>query len=116
MPKGHFGVPMGIDIDLSVQHLLNCGGVGSCQGGSIDGPYQWIASHTKSKGYGIGYETAKPYFACSSDSKQGFCSKGDWSCTAINRYPNATLTEYGSINGADAMKKEISERGPISCG
>merc|ERR1712216_170115 len=32
----------GIDINLSVQHMLNCGGVGSCHGGSVDGPYQWI--------------------------------------------------------------------------
>lgn len=25
-----------------VQHLLNCGGVGSCKGGSVDGPYQQL--------------------------------------------------------------------------
>ena len=29
----------GIDINLAVQHLLNCGNVGTCYGGSIDGPY-----------------------------------------------------------------------------
>ena len=32
----------GIDINLSVQHVLNCGNVGSCHGGSVDGPYQWL--------------------------------------------------------------------------
>ena len=32
----------GIDINLSVQHILNCGNVGSCHGGSVDGPYQWL--------------------------------------------------------------------------
>jgi len=32
----------GIDINLSVQHILNCGEVGSCHGGSLLGPYQWI--------------------------------------------------------------------------
>ena len=31
-------------------------------------------------------------------------------------YPNATITDYGSISGADAMMKEIFHRGPISCG
>jgi hypothetical protein len=29
-----------VDILLSVQHVLNCGGVGTCHGGAIDGPYQ----------------------------------------------------------------------------
>ena len=32
----------GIDINLSVQHILNCANVGSCHGGSVDGPYQWL--------------------------------------------------------------------------
>lgn len=31
-------------------------------------------------------------------------------------YPNVTISEYGSISGADAMQKEIFARGPISCG
>merc|ERR1719301_272096 len=30
----------GFDINLAVQHILNCGGVGSCYGGSVIGPYQ----------------------------------------------------------------------------
>ncbi|CAJ1343227.1 unnamed protein product, partial [Effrenium voratum] len=32
----------GVDINLAVQHLLNCGGVGTCRGGTVDGPYQWL--------------------------------------------------------------------------
>merc|ERR1712211_194226 len=32
----------GIDINPSVQHVLNCGDAGSCHGGSIDGVYQWL--------------------------------------------------------------------------
>ena len=51
----------GIDIDLSVQHILNCGGVGSCHGGSVIGPYQWIHQITKKTGAGISYETSNPY-------------------------------------------------------
>jgi len=123
----------GIDINLSVQHLLNCGQVGSCHGGTVDGPYQWL-HHLSQSGTGISYETQQPYMACSSESNAGLCGAGDWTCTAENiartcstfppmgkcvglsKYPNATITEYGSIRGADAMAKEIYKRGPISCG
>ena len=40
----------GIDINLSVQHILNCGEVGSCHGGSLLGPYQWILRISKTTG------------------------------------------------------------------
>merc|ERR1712086_873036 len=85
----------GIDINLSVQHMLNCGGVGSCYGGSVDGPYQWLHKISQSVG-GISYDTSNPYMACSSFPPSGFCG-------AIDKYPNATISEYGSISGADAM-------------
>eukprot|EP00931_Biecheleriopsis_adriatica_P076160 TRINITY_DN498_c0_g1_i1.p1 TRINITY_DN498_c0_g1~~TRINITY_DN498_c0_g1_i1.p1 ORF type:complete len:389 (-),score=89.90 TRINITY_DN498_c0_g1_i1:46-1212(-) len=125
----------GIDINLAVQHLLNCGGVGTCYGGTVDGPYQWLHDISQKTGTGISYETANPYLACTSDSKEGFCEHVDTTCKAINvartcgsfsqeggpcnglgSFPNATISEYGSISGADAMMKEIYNRGPISCG
>merc|ERR1740130_917992 len=98
----------GIDIQLSVQHMLNCGGVGSCHGGTVDGPYQWIKSIGDKTGTGISYTTGQPYFACSSESKVGLCKGADWTCTAKNtavtcptfgeacvgldKYPNATIS------------------------
>ncbi len=124
----------GIDINLSIQHLLNCGNAGTCYGGSIDGPYQWVHKISKS-GTGISYETSQPYLACSYDSKEGFCPHIDTRCKAINvartcgsfsseggpcngltRYPNATVAEFGSISGKSNMMKEIYNRGPIACG
>eukprot|EP00416_Gambierdiscus_australes_P010454 CAMPEP_0171145952 /NCGR_PEP_ID=MMETSP0766_2-20121228/147322_1 /TAXON_ID=439317 /ORGANISM="Gambierdiscus australes, Strain CAWD 149" /LENGTH=424 /DNA_ID=CAMNT_0011609857 /DNA_START=45 /DNA_END=1319 /DNA_ORIENTATION=- len=124
----------GVDINPAVQHILNCANVGSCHGGSIDGPYQWLMKVSKT-GTGISYETAQPYMACSSESKEGFCKAGDWTCKPINvartcgsfdheggactglsSFPNATISDYGSISGASAMMKEIYNRGPISCG
>jgi cathepsin X len=123
----------GIEIDLSVQHILNCGNVGSCHGGSVDGPYQWLHRISKA-GTGIAYDTSNPYMACSSESQQGFCPHADWTCkaenvartcstfppqgfcAALDHYPNATISDYGSISGAAAMQKEIYNRGPISCG
>lgn len=120
-----------VDINLSVQHILNCGDVGSCHGGSVVGPYDWLYRQgTK----GISYETSNPYLACSSESKEGLCPGHDWSCTDMNiartcstfppqgkcvgmwEYPNATIAEYGSISGASQMMAEIYQRGPISCG
>merc|ERR1711976_1104050 len=65
----------GIDIQLSVQHMLNCGGVGSCHGGSLDGPYQWIKSISDKTGSGISYTTSQPYQACSSESQEGLCQE-----------------------------------------
>eukprot|EP00747_Dinoflagellata_sp_TGD_P210890 gnl/TRDRNA2_/TRDRNA2_84116_c0_seq4.p1 gnl/TRDRNA2_/TRDRNA2_84116_c0~~gnl/TRDRNA2_/TRDRNA2_84116_c0_seq4.p1 ORF type:complete len:331 (-),score=56.18 gnl/TRDRNA2_/TRDRNA2_84116_c0_seq4:131-1123(-) len=124
---------MGPDRQLSVQHILNCGGVGSCHGGSVDGAYQWMHSISKT-GTGIAYETENPYMACSSESTEGLCPAGKWTCTpeniartcstfppegfcaGLDHYPNATVDEYGSISGVDAIKKEIFNRGPVSCG
>jgi cathepsin X len=125
----------GIDINPSVQHMLNCGGVGTCKGGSVDGPYQWLLNISKTTGTGISYETAQPYMACSYDSTDGLCPHSKWecnllntartcgsfnseggSCTGLAYYPNVTISDYGSVSGADNMKKEIFQRGPINCG
>ena len=124
----------GIDINPSVQHILNCKGGGSCHGGSVDGPYQWLHKLSK-KGSGISLETSNSYLACSSESKEGICKGQDWTCTDINvaktcstfkaaggfcsaiaDYPMIQIEDYGSISGQSAMQKEIYARGPISCG
>jgi len=123
----------GPDIVLSIQHMLNCGTAGSCHGGSLDGPYQWI-HRLGLQGEGIAYETSNPYLACSSESSDGFCPHVDTTCSALNTartcgsfdqeggdcvglsdYPNATVAEFGHISGKDAMQQEIYNRGPIAC-
>merc|ERR1719498_1928687 len=68
----------GPDINLAVQHLLNCGNVGSCYGGTVDGPYQWALELSKSGG-GIAYETSNPYVACTPYSKE-IMHRGPISC------------------------------------
>jgi len=121
----------GIDINPSVQMILNCAGGGSCHGGTVTGPYQWLHRLSK-EGEGLSYETAMPYQACSSEMTTGICSAGEWTCTPINKartcatfdvdctaidpYPNVQIGDYGSIRGQAAMQKEIFERGPIACG
>lgn len=130
---------VGDEINLSVQWVLNCGGsvAGSCHGGSHSGAYEFI----KQKGY-VPYDTCQPYLACSSESRDGFCSHVDTSCTAANTcrtcvhgtprgkngvcteidvFPNATIAEYGSysIFETDRVHKimaEIYARGPVAAG
>jgi len=130
----------GIEINLSVQHLLNCinDGAwfqhGSCYGGFTTSAYEWVHS-LQGSGVGVAYESVQPYMACSSNSKFGLCIHADWSCSAMNiarhcstfpdeggdcygvqTYPNANVAEYGTVSGAEAMMAEIHARGPISCG
>jgi len=119
-----------IDINPSVQHILNCANAGSCHGGSAGAVYQWLYGSD-----GISIETSNPYLACSSESQEGFCPHVDTSCNALNvartcgsfsgesgpctglsDYPNITISDYGSIRGSDAMQKEIYNRGPVACG
>merc|ERR1711948_180076 len=69
----------GIDINPSVQHILNCGDAGSCHGGFSAGVYQWIK-----KNGGVSTETSQPYLACSSESTEGFCPHVDTKCSALN--------------------------------
>jgi len=115
------------DVVLSVQHILNYDGGGTCHGGTLGGPYQWI--HKQSGG--ISFETSNPYMACSSESKEGFCKSGNWKkgaanvartcptfgedCVGLSQYPNVTVQDYGTIKGKKAMQKEIFNRGPIAC-
>lgn len=125
------GYATGDDIQLSVQHVLNCGTAGSCHGGSGGGTYQWIKQIGDATGSGVSYFTGQPYMACSKDSNEGLCPASDWTCTpenvaiscgtfgkkcvGLSHYPNATISEHGTIQGADAMMKEIYNRGPIAC-
>jgi cathepsin X len=120
------------DINLAIQYILNCASdtAGSCHGGSASGTFQFI----KDQGY-VPYDTCLQYAACSSESQEGLCPHGDWTCTAMNTcrtcstftdnggtcsgldtFPNATVAEWGNIQGEANMMAEIYARGPIACG
>ncbi len=116
--------------DLKVRVLLYAGDAGSCYGGDVVGPFQWMQANP------IAYETSNPYIACSSDSgTEGFCQNVAYGCTALNTartcstftasggacvglsvFPNATLSNYGEISGDASLQAEILANGPISCG
>lgn len=118
----------GVPNTLSVQYILNHQIGGSCYGGSASGTY----SAAKKAGP-IPYETCFSYLACSSDSSEGFCGNVDFNeetaaqtcrtcstfgagCTKIDKFPNVTIGEYGTVSGADNVKAEIFARGPVACG
>merc|ERR1711998_323559 len=61
----------------------NCANVGSCHGGSVDGPYQWLHQQSKT-GSGISYDTSNPYMACSSESDSPLCQAVSWEYTPEN--------------------------------
>jgi len=119
------------DINLSIQFLLNCQFGGSCMGGDH------LATYKSIKDYGqIPFEDCMNYQSCSSDSREEACttkenftcepinicrtcdtfSSHGGKCVPINYYPNATISSFGSVRGAENMKSEILENGPIACG
>eukprot|EP00959_Pyramimonas_sp_CCMP1952_P205704 4301746-Pyramimonas_sp.AAC.1 len=114
----------GADIIPSRQFVLNCGTkiAGSCHGGSATGLFEFI----KSVGY-IPYESCLSYEACSAESEEGTCPHGDYTCKPINicrtcdtykksggacreieMFPNATVAEYGKVEGEEDMMKGIA--------
>jgi cathepsin X len=118
------------DINLAVQFLLNCGDAGTCNGGDHLAAYEFIKQYG-----GIPFDTCLAYEACSSDSSEEACKNRDFSCKPINicrtcygfakngggcvkidPYPNATIADYGALNGANHMKSEIYKNGPVACG
>ena len=96
-----------------------------------------LAAYKAIRDYGkIPFEDCMIYQACSSDSKEKACantndficepinicrtcdtfSKYGGKCVPINYYPNATISSFGAVKGAENMKAEILENGPIACG
>merc|ERR1711972_106764 len=45
----------------------------------------------------------------------GTCGTFGEECVGLDHYPNATIAEFGSVEGPAAMQKEIFNRGPIAC-
>jgi len=103
----------GVQINLAVQVLINCNGGGSCNGGNPGGVYRYA------KNTGIPDETCQNYEAkngqCEPLGRCETCDPKD-GCSAISKFPNYKVSQYGGVKGADKMKAEIYARGPIGCG
>lgn len=129
------------DINLSIQFLLNCRFGGSCNGGDHLATYKAIKEYGS-----IPFDDCMIYQACSTDSNELLCkaiqnhaldsgyedpftcaannvcrtcntfTKWGGACTAIEKYPNATIANFGAVRGAADMMTEIYNNGPIACG
>ena len=113
----------GDEINLSIQYILHCGAstAGSCHGGSHTGVYEFIQ---RESGF-VPYDSCMPYIACSEESRDGFCGQVDSTCSAINtcrtcdgsgnchaieRFPNATVAEYGTYSYFTGGFGEVAEK------
>ncbi|CAM9315881.1 unnamed protein product [Ascophyllum nodosum] len=105
----------GIDIDLSIQVILNCATkvAGSCHGGSHTGTYEYASNNP------VPFDTCQLYEAVDNECKPITKCKTCWNfqdkCEAVETYPNATVAEYGTVSGEADMMTEIFARGPIPC-
>ena len=105
------------DINIAPQILISCETNDyGCNGGDALNAYQWIAENN------ISDETCSVYQAkgwtngvsCSAEIKCKNCNPTD-GCSTVNNYQIYSVSEYGDVQGEQAMMNEIYQRGPITC-
>uniref|UniRef100_A0A914VU79 Peptidase C1A papain C-terminal domain-containing protein n=1 Tax=Plectus sambesii TaxID=2011161 RepID=A0A914VU79_9BILA len=96
---------------LSPQEIIDCGGRGNCQGGSVTDVFEYA------KEKGLVHEDCNVYRAtngkCDDFHRCGSCWPDN--CFAIQNYTRYFVKDYGEVMGRENMMSEIFIRGPIAC-
>lgn len=109
-------------VTLSVQQVLNCG-IGACpEGGSSFSVFAFLQKQ-KAVPWGCQvYRASSPPFyerTCSDIQNCATCepdgSLVKSKCYPVEEYEKYGIKEYGVVMGAQAMKTEIMNNGPIQC-
>jgi cathepsin X len=103
------------DLSLSPQVLINCKAGGSCEGGNSEGVYRFARE------VGLPDDTCQQYlaknpneFSCSPVQICKSCDKDG--CFPVQGYKKWFVKDFGYIAGAERMKSEIWNNGPVGCG
>jgi len=99
------------EVNLAPQHLIDCNGGGTCDGGDPASAYEFMADN------GMIDETCKPYRAKNGGQCTPVCTTcfPNGQCQTVTTYTNVTVTEIGKVSGTNSIKKEVFARGPVAC-
>ena len=110
----------GVDVDLSVQSLLNCASkvAGGCNGGDTLGVYKFATAIGIPDSSCISYigrsESCNSVNVCRTCNSVSACR----TCSACSPVPIFRVWKakaYGLISGEHKMMREIYKNGPIAC-
>jgi len=112
-------------VALNPQVMINCRAGGSCNGGNAGGVYRYAYDT------GIPDSSCMQYVAKNLETRQcdpiDVCrdcvhpapaenETGAENCYAVENYKKYYVSDHFNLRGADKMKAELYQNGPISCG
>lgn len=118
---------IGSEINLSVQHLLNCGKEigGTCKGGHPAGAFQWVENNNVVFDSCQLYEARDDKGCTARDVCMDCLGFGD--CWAVEKavesspyettgYNEVSISSHGFVSGEKEIMKEVGLYGPVACG
>lgn len=102
-----------VDLIPSIQVIISCGDAGDCGGGYDADAYAWVEKNS------VPDVTCQQYQAknmnCGNLAICENCSPNG-GCVKVEKYPTIGISQHNGVSGDSSIMKEISARGPVSCG